>query len=48
MDAIAYIQRQVDALRRQTNMTLQDTTDDQLNWAPPGTANHIGMPCCIP
>ncbi len=43
MDAIAYIQRQVDGLRRQTNMTLQDTTDEQLNWAPPGTANPIGV-----
>ena len=43
MDAIAYIQRQVDDLRRQINMVLQDTTDDQLNWAPPGTANPIGV-----
>ncbi len=43
MDAITYIQRQVDGLRRQTNMTLQDTTDEQLNWAPPGTANPIGV-----
>ena len=43
MDAIAYIHRQVDALRRQTNMALQDTTDEQVNWAPPGTANSIGV-----
>ena len=43
MDAIAYIQRQVDALRRQASVTLQDTTDEQLNWTPPGTANSIGV-----
>ncbi len=43
MDIMDYIQRQVAGLRRQTSMTLQDTTDEQLNWAPPGTANPIGV-----
>jgi hypothetical protein len=43
MDAIAYIQREVDGLRWQTNMILKETTDEQLNWAPPGIANPIGV-----
>ena len=43
MDAIAYIQREVDGLRQQTNMILKETTDEQLNWAPPGIANPIGV-----
>ncbi len=43
MDAIAYIQQQVGDLRRQTKIVLQETTDEQVNWAPPGTANPIGV-----
>ena len=43
MNTIDYIQRQFDALRRQTNATLADLTDEQLNWAPPGLTNKIGV-----
>jgi hypothetical protein len=43
MDAITYLELQVAALRRQANMTLAETTDQQLNWSPPGTANSIAV-----
>ncbi len=43
MDAIAYIQREVNGLRWQANMILKETTDEQLNWTPPGIANPIGV-----
>jgi uncharacterized damage-inducible protein DinB len=43
MNVVEYIQRQFDALRRQTNATVADLTDEQLNWAPPGMANKIGV-----
>lgn len=43
MDAIAYLQIQFSVLRRQYSMALQDLTDEQINWTPPGTANPIGV-----
>lgn len=42
MDAIEYIRQQVDIMRRQTAAVVQDITDEQCNWPPPGTANTIG------
>jgi uncharacterized damage-inducible protein DinB len=42
MDAADFIRRQIAAVRRQVGAVLRDTTDEQLNWVPPGTANTIG------
>ncbi len=36
-----YILMQLSSLREQARDTLQDTTDSQLNWNPPGTVNSI-------
>lgn len=41
MQASEYIQRQVIAMRRLIDAIMQDTTDEQFNWAPGGTANAI-------
>ena len=41
METKEYILMQLSSLREQAMDTLKDTTDDQLNWAPPGTANSI-------
>jgi uncharacterized damage-inducible protein DinB len=41
MDTLEYILMQLSSLREQANDTLKDTTDEQLNWAPPGTVNSI-------
>jgi len=43
MDAIEYVRRQLASSRRILDATLRDTTDDQLNWRPPGAANPIGV-----
>jgi uncharacterized damage-inducible protein DinB len=36
-----YILLQLSSLREQARDTLQDTTESQLNWTPPGTVNSI-------
>ena len=43
MDIIEYIQKQFAGARRQVDAVLKDTTQEQLNWTPPGTANSIGV-----
>jgi DinB superfamily len=43
MEIIEYIQKQFAGVRRQVDAVLKDTTQDQLNWTPPGTANSIGV-----
>jgi hypothetical protein len=43
MEVIEYIQKQVGGARRQVETVLKDTTQEQLNWTPPGTANSIGV-----
>lgn len=41
MDIIEYIRRQIAAARRTSDGAMQDTTEEQLNWLPPSTANSI-------
>jgi uncharacterized damage-inducible protein DinB len=41
MQTKEYLLMQLTSLRQQASETLQDTTDEQLNWTPPGTANSI-------
>lgn len=41
METKKYILMQLSSLREQAVDTMKDTTDEQLNWAPPGTANSI-------
>ncbi len=41
MDAPEYIRRQFIPLRRLASAALQNTTDEQFNWQPPGEANAI-------
>jgi len=43
MEIIEYIQKQFAGARRQVDAVLKDTTQEQLNWTPPGTANSIGV-----
>ncbi len=42
MDAREYLQRQFASVRGVSDAVTKDLTDEQLNWAPPGTANPIG------
>ena len=42
MDARDYIHRQIAAARRLSDGIIKETTDEQFNWAPPGTVNPIG------
>lgn len=42
MDAKEYIIRQFRWARRQSDSVLLDVTDEQFNWAPPGTVSSIG------
>ena len=42
MDAKEYIKGQMAAVRQLIDAAMQETTDEQFNWAPPGTANPIG------
>jgi hypothetical protein len=44
MEARDYIQRQLAIMRRLSDAVLADTTDEQLNWTPPGLANPIRAP----
>jgi hypothetical protein len=41
MEVKEFVQRQIAAAHRLTDGVVQDTTDEQLNWMPPGTANPI-------
>ena len=42
IDAPQYVRGQVAAAHRLFDSALQDATDDQLHWSPPGTANSVG------
>jgi hypothetical protein len=44
MNARVYIQHQLTRMRLLSDAVLGDTTDEQLNWTPPGTANPIKAP----
>jgi uncharacterized damage-inducible protein DinB len=41
MDIRTYVQQQIAAGRRVCDAVMADTTDEQFNWAPPGTANSM-------
>lgn len=41
MNAIEFIQQQFGGVRQLVSATLAGMTEEQLNWAPPGTANSI-------
>ncbi len=41
MEVKEFVQRQLAAMRRQCDAALQDMTDEQFNWMPPGTVNPI-------
>ncbi|MBM4456145.1 MAG: DinB family protein [Chloroflexi bacterium] len=41
MDAVEYVKRQIAAARRLLDAAMQDVSDEQFNWAPPGVANPI-------
>ena len=43
MDTVVYIQKQFASAKRQFDGVMQDTTEEQINWAPQGTANAIGV-----
>ncbi len=41
MDIKTYIQQQMNNVRRQIDLVVQDLTDEQFNWPPPGTISPI-------
>ena len=41
MDVKEFIRRQLGGARRQSDAAMQGTTEEQLNWVPPGAANQI-------
>ncbi len=41
MDAKAFITRQINLVRFLSDSAMNETTDEQFNWQPPGTANTI-------
>lgn len=41
MNAKEYIHCQIASVRHLSDVVVQDVTDEQFNWAPPGTANSI-------
>jgi len=43
METAVYIQKQFASAKRQFDGVMQDTTEEQINWAPSGTANAIGV-----
>jgi len=43
VDAREYLQRQFARVRLITDGVMRETTDEQFNWTPPGTANSIGV-----
>jgi hypothetical protein len=43
METIGYIQKQFASVKRQFDGVMQDTTEEQINWVPQGTANSIGV-----
>lgn len=42
MDALGLLRSQVRDTWQWFEMTVEDVTEEQANWAPPGTANSIG------
>jgi uncharacterized damage-inducible protein DinB len=43
MNAIAYLQTQIESMRYMLNAALKSLSDDQLSWAPPGSLSSIGV-----
>jgi hypothetical protein len=43
MEVVEFIQKQFTSVWRQYDGVMQETTEEQINWAPPGTANSIGV-----
>ena len=43
MDAKTYVKKQIASPRRIADGVLQGLSDEQVNWAPPGTGNAIGV-----
>lgn len=41
MNSVEYVRSQFASMRRLSDAVLRDTTDEQLNWTPPGEANPI-------
>jgi hypothetical protein len=42
METVEYIQKQYASVKRQLDAVILDTSEEQINWAPHGTANSIG------
>lgn len=45
MNAVEYLAKQMAAMRRYMGMVVQDLSQEQFNWQPPGSANRIGAIC---
>jgi hypothetical protein len=43
METVDYIQKQYVSVKRQFDGVMQETTEEQINWIPQGTANSIGV-----
>ena len=43
METVVYVQKQLAAAKRQFDGVMQETTEEQINWKPGGTANTIGV-----
>jgi hypothetical protein len=43
MEVVEFIQKQFAAVWRQYDSVMLETTEEQINWTPPGTANSIGV-----
>jgi DinB superfamily len=43
METVDYIQKHFASVKRQFDGVMQDTTEEQINWRPQGTANAIGV-----
>jgi hypothetical protein len=43
METVEFIQKQYTWVKKQFDGVMQDTTEEQINWTPPGTANSIGV-----
>lgn len=41
MEYKTFLKKQLDAIYRQIDTVIKDLSDDQFNWAPPGTGNPI-------
>jgi len=44
METLEFIRRLIAAGHRQLDASMKDTTPDQFNWTPTGTANPISLP----